>query len=166
MPSRRFYEGQIERYQQLLERLARYPEKDPYPDGTVVTFTKTLSNGSYDYAAIRKRGRWYTTGTGDPRGGRTWGQFVEWLADRATDLVIMAPVDGPTQAQVVIQNSPEVMIRRLIELARTEPDRLAAAMDAEAPWTATNNADTAEIPKVRPGWYDERTGLISGPIEP
>lgn len=150
MPSRKFYEQQIERYQEALDLLARYPETDPYPDGTVLRFNRRSTPGGrlYAYAAIRAAQRWYTTAARDPIGGRNWAQFVEWLSDKATDLVVMAPAGDSPVATTFGEADPETMIRRLIKLAKNDPDRLDQAMDS------------AGIDRTDPG------GQISNPIKP
>lgn len=95
----------------LLEQLAeydRFPEEDPFKDGTVISFEKSFSQprrrmvfdpsgygGGYSdgiasatviekpkkylYAAIRVNGEWYVTGNADKGHARSWEELVEWM---------------------------------------------------------------------------------------
>lgn len=77
-----------------LEELDRYPADDPYKDGTVLMFSRQFAaeTRAYDYVAIRANGRWYTSAAGSPAGGRSWGQFVQWLVGAETSpLQVMVP---------------------------------------------------------------------------
>lgn len=84
MDARDILQRELARIEARLAALDRYPAQDPYKDGTVLKFTRTFVGRPkrYTYAAIRANNRWFTTATGDPTGGRTWTQFIQWLSDR------------------------------------------------------------------------------------
>jgi hypothetical protein len=73
---------------ELEARLAAMPTEPNFEDGaSVVCFKKTFNEGGrvYDYAAIRVKGVWYTTGPQAARMGLTysWQSLVEF-ADEGT----------------------------------------------------------------------------------
>lgn len=49
-------------------------------DGAVIAFKVRFSQGgtSYDYAALRGKGLWYTTGLRSPK-AYTWQELISWL---------------------------------------------------------------------------------------
>lgn len=73
--------GQMARRTRQLEHLKRFPETDPFEDGTVLQFDKTFPHSPdvpYSYVAHRADGHWYVTGARSPQRA-TWDQFVNWL---------------------------------------------------------------------------------------
>jgi hypothetical protein len=82
-----------------VEALSRFPEEDPYEDGTTLEFTRDFPNGekTYDYSARRANGVWYVTGTRSPNGVR-WSEFINWLGlGLVGELKVMVP-QKPTRA--------------------------------------------------------------------
>jgi hypothetical protein len=81
----RVLEQQMAELQEELARVCRFPDEDPFEEGTVLVFTKNEFANTYGrtrdylYAAIRSGGLWYTTG---PKSSKayTWGEFVEFLS--------------------------------------------------------------------------------------
>jgi hypothetical protein len=71
---------QIEKVSTQIATLSRFPDEDPYVDGTQLRFKRNFPGGDqvYTYGAIRANDVWYTTGA---RGlnGVTWGALVNWL---------------------------------------------------------------------------------------
>jgi hypothetical protein len=76
----------------ILERVAeieKFP-KDEFPNGTVVKFRKQFNSGPktrYSYAAIKVKGRWYTSG---PRSGGpySWDELCEWMGAGVTQIKV------------------------------------------------------------------------------
>jgi hypothetical protein len=88
-------EAQVQRLQQRIEVLDRFPTKDPYKNGTALRFKLNLpasgtfgsTSQRYTYIGFRANGRWFVTGK-DIAGGWRWEQFVGFLGDRlAGDMV-------------------------------------------------------------------------------
>lgn len=90
MDTREILLRERERIERRLEQLDRYPADDPYEDGVVLRWKWRLPavnvpntpGRTYTYAAVRANKRYYTTAADDPRGGRSWAQFVQWLSSR------------------------------------------------------------------------------------
>jgi len=60
-----------------------FPKKDPFIDGTVIRYTRILSNRHYNYVAVKANGMWYSSAQGTFQ--YTWDQFVfEQLAHEHT----------------------------------------------------------------------------------
>lgn len=73
--------GQMARRTRQLEQLNRFPEEDPFEDGTVLQFDKVFSHtpdAPYSYVAHRAAGRWYVTGVHSPQSA-TWEALVDWM---------------------------------------------------------------------------------------
>lgn len=73
--------GQLARRTKQLEHLKRFPEVDPFTDGTVLQFEKSFPNtpdNHYSYVAHRANGYWYLTGERSPQ-RITWEQLVSWM---------------------------------------------------------------------------------------
>lgn len=64
-----------------IEHLERFPDDDPFVDGTTLIFQKSFPSNpeqKYSYSAVRADGLWYVTGARSPQ-GFTWNQFVNWM---------------------------------------------------------------------------------------
>lgn len=72
--------GQLTRRSEQLEALRKYPDDDPFEDGTVLRFAKRFPNSDqeYSYVAHRVNGLWYQTGRRSPQ-GMNWDQFVDFM---------------------------------------------------------------------------------------
>jgi hypothetical protein len=73
-----------------LRRLDRFPWEDPFVDGDVISFNKVFPNSTttYNYAAIRTNGHWYTTGPRNPK-HYLWDELVEFLGSGGADIYLM-----------------------------------------------------------------------------
>jgi hypothetical protein len=92
-------EKRITKVTMQIETLSRFPDEDPYEDGTTLEFTRDFPNGekTYDYSARRANGVWYVTGTRSPNGVR-WSEFINWLGlGLVGELKVMVP-QKPTRA--------------------------------------------------------------------
>lgn len=70
---------------------------DTFENGTVVKFSKKFNdNGiTYDYAAIKADGKWFTTATLTGSSVFTWEEFLAWLVSGkfpATEFTLMVPM--------------------------------------------------------------------------
>jgi hypothetical protein len=89
---------QIEKVSTQIATLSRFPDEDPYVDGTQLRFKRNFPGGDqvYTYGAIRANDVWYTTGA---RGlnGVTWGALVNWLGlGLVGDIeVVYNPIEAP-----------------------------------------------------------------------
>lgn len=63
-----------------LERLAMYPEEDPFDDETVLRFEKRFPAGDrrYTYVATKVKGLWYMTGGRSPQ-NLEWDDLVDFM---------------------------------------------------------------------------------------
>lgn len=59
------------------DRVAVLPEDD-FEDGAVIQFEKTFTSGTYQYAAIKAKGLWYTTGPLSPK-AYTWDRLIDFI---------------------------------------------------------------------------------------
>lgn len=77
--------AQIEKTQRELDRMKQMLEDRRLPaepgGSTVVRFEVTFVTGglTYNYAAVRVNGRWYTTGTGEPAMFNSWADMLNWI---------------------------------------------------------------------------------------
>lgn len=98
MSKRELAKGMMEHWANELHKMSRYPETESYPDGTVIHFTMTYKTGhgdeeaTYDYAAIKSAGKWYTTGKNSPQ-KVTWTELTEWMSTRAGAVYLMKDDD-------------------------------------------------------------------------
>lgn len=73
--------GKLSRRQEQLKHLERFPDEDPFADGTTLIFQKGFPSNpdtKYAYSAVRADGLWYVTGNRSPQ-GITWDEFVNWM---------------------------------------------------------------------------------------
>ena len=73
--------NQLAKRTEQLEHLKRFPEQDPFEDGTALQFDKSFPgtpDDKYSYLANRVDGLWYLTGARSPQ-AITWDQFVSWM---------------------------------------------------------------------------------------
>lgn len=70
---------QIANLEQEEARLLAIGE-DPYEDGEVIRFKKTMGGRVYDYAAIRYDGKWALTGT-RARSPKSWYHLLTFIGD-------------------------------------------------------------------------------------
>jgi hypothetical protein len=73
--------NQLAKRAEQLEHLNRFPEEDPFDDGTTLQFEKSFPhtpNATYSYAAHKVDGRWYLTGARSPQ-ALTWDAFISWM---------------------------------------------------------------------------------------
>lgn len=81
-------EGAVASARRLLEQAerdlaqARQPD-DPFSDGDVLRFgyQHQMAGTYYDYAAIRAKGRWFTTGSTCPSRGYSYANLLKWLGE-------------------------------------------------------------------------------------
>lgn len=87
--------GQLTRRQNQLEHLERYPEEDPFTDGTKLEFEKTFpgSEQRYAYLALRAAGRWHLTGQRSPQ-NVTWEHLVEFMGLGVDEVFTLGPRGG------------------------------------------------------------------------
>jgi hypothetical protein len=87
--------GQFTRRQRQLEHLDRYPDEDPFEDGTKLEFAKTFPTGDqeYVYLAIRAAGRWHLTGGRSPQ-NVTWSRFVDFMGLGVSEVFALGPRGG------------------------------------------------------------------------
>lgn len=75
----------LERLQDKIAKLERFPDEDPFQDGDVISFTKRFGDGKvqYLYAGVRVKGQYYLTSSstyeGDYRLG--WNQLIEFMTN-------------------------------------------------------------------------------------
>lgn len=73
--------GRLTRRTEQLERLKRFPEKDPFKNGDHIAFEKSFPGTperSYSYGAHKVDDRWYITGARSPQ-GVTWDALLTWM---------------------------------------------------------------------------------------
>lgn len=70
----------LTRRTEQISHLDRYPDVDPFEDGTILRFEKRFPNGekTYSYVATRADGLWYLTGARSPQ-GTSWDEFVDFM---------------------------------------------------------------------------------------
>jgi len=87
--------GQMVRRTNQLEHLERYPEQDPFPDGTRLEFTKRFPNSEteYSYLALRAGGRWHLTGARSPQ-NVTWDRLVNFMGLGVEEVWKIGPRGG------------------------------------------------------------------------
>lgn len=71
------HEAKAARARERAEQLGDIPDRDPFPDTTVLL----LERGGYTFAVLKIAGGWYTTGPRIGLSRATWAQFVDWLVD-------------------------------------------------------------------------------------
>lgn len=91
MGKKRYYQNIIEHAMSELAKLDRFPDEDPFDDGTVISFVKQFVPGGteYEYAALRcNNGQWFTTG---PRkvSYAPWSELVDFLSEGVEDIYVV-----------------------------------------------------------------------------
>lgn len=79
-----------------LAHLKRFPDEDPFADGTTLIFQKGFPSNpdqKYSYSAVRADGLWYVTGSRSPQ-GYTWDQFVNWMGLGVDEVYRVTPAKG------------------------------------------------------------------------
>lgn len=88
--------GKLTRRQAQLKHLERFPDKDPFADGTSLMFQKSFPSNpdvKYSYAAVRVDGLYYVTGGRAPQ-GFTWDEFVNWMGLGVDEVFRVTPAKG------------------------------------------------------------------------
>lgn len=88
--------GKLTRRQEQLKHLERFPDKDPFADGTTLIFQKSFPSTpdtKYSYSAVRANDLWYVTGDRSPQ-GMTWEQFVSWMGLGVDEVYRVTPAKG------------------------------------------------------------------------
>lgn len=74
--------NRLERARAAVEKAPSYPKE---PDGaiTVLRFAIRFDKfkDTYDFAAIRVKDRWYTTGSSCPTMGWSWEELIDWMRE-------------------------------------------------------------------------------------
>jgi hypothetical protein len=94
--------SQLARRSEQIKRLERFPEIDPFADGTVLQFQKAFPSTpdtTYSYVAHRVNGLWYLTGARSPQ-DMTWDAFVSWLG-LGVETVYQLSVTGKSRRKVI-----------------------------------------------------------------
>lgn len=80
-----FYRRQVQRYQELLDAVERYPSSDPCTDGQGLRIQMDGCDGKeYTYLAVRINGVYFLTGRAiHPM---RWGELVSWMGADATSV--------------------------------------------------------------------------------
>lgn len=104
------HEEKAAKARERAEQLGDIPDRDPFPDETVLF----LERGGYNFAVLKASGYWYTTG---PRLGldkANWGQFVDWLVDGGVELAYpMVRGEPATLGNLAPQPPADVSFRRM-----------------------------------------------------
>lgn len=88
--------GKLSRRQEQLKHLERYPDEDPFVDGTTLIFQKGFPSNpdtKYSYSAVRADGLWYITGARSPQ-GLNWDEFVSWMGLGVDEVFRVTPAKG------------------------------------------------------------------------
>lgn len=105
---------QIEKVSTQIATLSRFPDEDPYVDGTQLRFSRNFPGGDqvYTYGAIRANDVWYTTGA---RGlnGVTWAALINWLGlGLVSDIEVVYNPAEAEAVQAVATRKPRVTRRK------------------------------------------------------
>jgi hypothetical protein len=88
--------GKLSRRQEQLKHLERFPDEDPFVDGTTLIFQKGFPSNpdqKYSYSAVRADGLYYVTGNRSPN-GLAWDQFVNWMGLGVDEVYRVTPAKG------------------------------------------------------------------------
>lgn len=88
--------GKLSRRQEQLKHLERFPDEDPFVDGTTLIFQKSFPSNpdqKYSYSAVRADGLWYVTGARSPQ-GLTWDAFISWMGLGVDEIFRVTPAKG------------------------------------------------------------------------
>jgi len=88
--------GKLARREAQLKHLERFPDEDPFTDGTTLIFQKSFPHSpdtKYSYSAVRANELWYVTGDRSPQ-GVTWDEFVSWMGLGVDEVYRVTPAKG------------------------------------------------------------------------
>jgi hypothetical protein len=95
-----FYDRQAAAMLEKAEQLRGIPQADVFPDGTVLTFSKTFfsqgtapSESEYHYVAIKSAGLWHVSGDKSPNNA-FWMQLLQFIGIRALQTVKILDAEG------------------------------------------------------------------------